>query len=106
MPRSDCSKIPVIRRARRNGEKVVPSRNSQADRLEFRVEITAVHAAHAFFSLHHRAQTLAVRIIDDTQRSRFSGENCYIDSDALSGRGVFNNNMPMLKSCAARFRFG
>ena len=79
MPRSDCSKIPVMRRARRNGEKSTIG-NSQAERLEFRVEITAVHAAHAFFSLHHRAQTLAVRIIDDTHRSRFSGENCNIDT--------------------------
>jgi hypothetical protein len=80
--------------------------NSQTDRLEFRVEITAVHAAHAFFSFHHRAQTLAVGIIDDTQRSRFGGENCDIDSHTLTGSGVFHNRMPMLNSCASRFRFG
>jgi hypothetical protein len=40
---------------------------------------------------------LAVRIIDDTQRSRFSGENRNVDSDALTG-GVFHNYMSMLKS--------
>src|SRR5262249_26035603 len=80
--------------------------NSQADRLEFRVEITAVHAAHTFFSLHRHAKTLAVRIIDDTQRSRFAGENCQIDSDALTASNVFHNYMPMLKSCAPRFGLG
>ena len=48
---------------------------------------------------------MAVRIIDDTQRSRFSGENCQqYDSHALTGGGVFHNHMPMLNSCAARFR--
>jgi hypothetical protein len=41
---------------------------------------------------------LAVRIIDDTQRRRFSGENCNIDSDALTGGGLFHKYMPMLKS--------
>jgi len=41
---------------------------------------------------------LVVRIIDDTQRSRFSGENCNIDGDALTGGGVFHNYMSMLKS--------
>jgi hypothetical protein len=41
---------------------------------------------------------LTVRIIDHTQRSRFSGKNCKIDSDALSGGGVFHKYVPMLKS--------
>jgi hypothetical protein len=49
---------------------------------------------------------LAVRIIDHTQRSRFNGENCNIDSHALTGGGVFHNHMPMVNSSAARFRFG
>jgi hypothetical protein len=49
---------------------------------------------------------LPVRIIDDTQRSRFGGENCNIDSDVLTRSRVFHNHMPMLNSSAARFRFG
>jgi hypothetical protein len=49
---------------------------------------------------------LAVRIIDDTQRSRFSGKNGKIDSHALSGSSVFYNHMPMLNASTARFRFG
>jgi len=48
---------------------------------------------------------LTVRIIDDTQCSRFGGKNCNVDSDALTGGGVFDNHMPMLKSWKARFRF-
>jgi hypothetical protein len=49
---------------------------------------------------------LAVRIIDDTQRSRFSGENGKIDSHALTGNSVFHNHMPMLNASTAEFRFG
>jgi hypothetical protein len=49
---------------------------------------------------------LAVRIIDDTQRSRFSGENSNIDGDALTSGGIFHDHMPVLNSSAARFRFG
>jgi hypothetical protein len=49
---------------------------------------------------------LTLRIVDDTQRSRFGRENCHIDTDALTGGGVFHNHMPMLNSSAAGFRFG
>jgi hypothetical protein len=49
---------------------------------------------------------LAVRIIDDTQRSRFSGEDGKIDSRALTDSSVFYNHMPMLNASMARFRFG
>jgi hypothetical protein len=49
---------------------------------------------------------LAVRIIDDTQRSRFSGENGKVDSHALTDSSVFHHHMPMLNASTARFRFG
>jgi len=55
---------------------------------------------------HHRGQTLTVRIIDDTQPSRFGGENCNIESHALTSDGIFHDHMPVLNSSAARFRFG
>jgi hypothetical protein len=48
---------------------------------------------------------LTVRIIDHTQRSRFSGEICNIESYPLTGSSVFHDHMPMLNSSAARFRF-
>jgi hypothetical protein len=49
---------------------------------------------------------LTVRIIDDTQPSRFGGENCNIDSHALTSDGIFHDHMPVFNSSAARFRFG
>src|SRR4030088_1905528 len=63
--------------------------NSQSNRGEVRIEITAIHTGEAFRLFHRVRQILvATGIIDHAQRTRFRGENCKIDNRAVASLGV------------------
>src|SRR6266513_338319 len=80
----------------------LPVRDSQTERREVFIEVSAIYTGQTFFTFHHLAETLCTTFILKHTQCAGLRKDCEINGDASAARVVFQDNMSVYQAVPSR----